>query len=141
MPVVHQAEGRRLGVRAVAAGQRLGVDLGERALAKLAPQPGRAVEDGVGAALGMGDHHAEAAVAQLGGRQVEVLADALEGRLDQQPAAVRRALGDRLQLELGEAPDHVVAELAAAAHADRDALGVDRGLKLLHALAERRARR
>ena len=49
-------------------------------------RPGGAVQERVGAALGVGDQHAEAAVAKLVGGGVKVVVDRLEGRLHQQPA-------------------------------------------------------
>ena len=84
----------------------------------------------------MSDHHAEAAVAQLLGGGVEVFAHGLEGCLHQQPASPWRALGDRLEVLLGQPSDHVVAKLPAAAQEDRQTRRVDRRLQLADAVAE-----
>jgi len=61
----------------------------------------------------VGDEDAEAPVAQLRGGGVEALVDRLERRLQEHPARVQRALGDRLQLALRQARDHLVPQLPA----------------------------
>jgi hypothetical protein len=96
--LVDQAPRGRPGILAVLAGQRLGVDLRQGYGLELAAQPFRPVEGGVGAALGMGDEHAEAALAKLSRGGVKVGAKALEGSLHQEPAAPRRPLSEQLQL-------------------------------------------
>ena len=130
--VGEQVPGGGLDLVAVGADERHRVELGERAGGQLAAQAGAVVEQRVGAALGVGDQHAEAAGAQLAGGGMEVVADALEGRLDQQPAGAGRAVGDRLQLVLAEPADHVVSELAAAVQLERDPLGGEACAQLGH---------
>ena len=71
-------------------------------------------------------------VARGGG--VEVVPDALEGPTSSQRS--RRALGDSGQLVLAQAPDHLVAELAARMHRQRDAFGREDGADLPQALVQ-----
>ena len=131
--VGEQLPGGAARLLAVAAGQRERVQLGERARLQLVAQPGRGVQAGVGAALGVRDEHAEAALAQLGRRLVEVGVDAVERRLDQHPAPAGRTVREQLQLALAQPGDHVVPELAAAAHLERDRGGGERRAHLQHA--------
>jgi len=134
--VAYQREGGLACIRPVRARDRLGVHLGERALAQLMTQAEGVVERGVGAALGMGHENAEAPVAQLAGGGVEGLGDRVEGRLDQQPAGARGALGQGVELGLGETPHHVVSQLASLVQLDSDALRAGRGPQLGNPLAK-----
>ncbi len=70
----------------MAAEERGGGDLRQRPALHLALQAGGAVEDDVGAALGVPEQDPEAARPQLVGGGVEVVFDSLERRLQQQPA-------------------------------------------------------
>jgi len=72
--------------------------------------------------------HSEPAVAELVGGRVEGVVDGRERGLDQQPAPVGRALCNRVQLRLGQPPDHVVPELAAGVQTDVEPSGTGRAL-------------
>ena len=115
---------------------RLRVHLRERSLRDLAPQPAAREQRRVGAALGVGDHDAEAPVAKLIRRRVEVVAHALERRLEQEPASGGRSLCNRFQLALGEPADHVVPELGSRQKRDGDAGGGCRRPQLVDSLGE-----
>ena len=97
---------------------------------ELAAQPGEAAERRVGAALGVREEHAEAALAQLGGGGVEGLADRAGTGSPPAASARRAGPGRGVELALAEPSDHVVAQLAAAAHLERDAGGGQRGAQL-----------
>jgi len=132
----YQLEGRPPRRQAVLAGDRLRVDLTHRAPPQLTTQPRGAVEDRVGASLGMRDHNAEATVAQLVSGGVKVPVDRLEGGLDQEPARMRRALGDGVELSLRESADHVVAQFAPAEQADGKTGLLDGRLQLADPLGQ-----
>ena len=61
----------------------------------------------------MGDHRAEAARRERGAVGDELVVEAAERRLDEQPAAALRALGDEFELGVGEAARVARVELAA----------------------------
>ena len=115
-PLLGELYGGAPGLEAVVSGERLRVELAQRAGGQLAPEALSIVEDGVGAALGVGDENTEAAGAQLRRRGVELVVDLLERRFHQQPAAAAGALGQQFELGLPEASDHLVPDLAAADH-------------------------
>jgi len=58
--------------------------------------------------------------------------DAVERRLDQQPAEARRSLREQLQLALTQRAHQLVAQLSAAPHLQRDAGGRQRAAELEH---------
>src|SRR3954468_18637096 len=89
----------------------------------------------------MGDHDAEAAIAKLVGGRAEILAEARERGLYEQPAATWGSLRDQLELRLAETADHVVAQLATAEDLDLDPLTGQPVLDLAHALGQLLARR
>ena len=89
-----------LGVVAVLPGDRLRVDLRERARRQLASEPGRAIEHSVRAALWVGHEHAEAAVAKLVRRGVEAIVDAANGASTSSQRRGGGPLGHQLQLGL-----------------------------------------
>src|SRR5438270_13881100 len=66
--------------------------------------------------LRMRDDYREAAVAKLIGGCGEVIVQRPERRLDEQPPATGRPVGDAVELRLTQPPDHFVAELGAAAN-------------------------
>jgi len=118
----------------VGADDRLGVDLRQGACRQLAPQARRSTQGRVGAALGVRHHHREAAVAQLVGGGVEVVAQRVEGSLHQLPARPMRTLRDHLELGLREASHHLVTQFAARAQVYFDAGGRQNGAQLANAL-------
>src|ERR671917_71718 len=73
-----------------------------------------------GASLGVGDEHAEAVRTELRRGGVEVLADAVEGSLHEEPARPGRALGEEVELVRRQVEGHLVAELTAADDGERD---------------------
>jgi len=123
-----------VGIGTVGAADRLGVHLSQRTRCKFAAQAGRSVQRGIGAPLGVGHHHREAAIAQLVRGRVKGLPDHLERGLDEQPARAVRALCDRIELGLGETADHVVAELGSRAQLDGHARCDEGAPELAHAV-------
>ena len=118
---------------AVEADDRRGADLRDGAELELAPQRAHVVVEQGRAPLGVGEHDAEAAGAQLVGAAVERADGAVERRLEQDPAGVRRAVRDRLQLRVGQLPDAPRRDLAAGLHLELDAGGAQRRVDLRHA--------
>ena len=85
----------------------------------------------------MGDHDREAAIAQLvGGLGVGGI-DPVQRRLQQQPLAARRAVGNRFELALQEPRDHLLGELAAASDVDPDPPGQQLRRDLAYPLGQR----
>ena len=84
----------------------------------------------------MRDHHGEAAVAKLVGGCGEVAVERQEGRLDEQPPATGRPVRDAVELRLAQPPDHVVAELGAAANREPDPLAREPLSQLAHAVGQ-----
>jgi hypothetical protein len=74
----------------------------------------------------VGEQHAEAAPAQLLGAVDERVVDALERHLVEHPPRARAAVGDHLELGVGEHGDRLGLELAADLDAQVDALGGQR---------------
>ena len=133
-----QGERAPAGLEPVAAGDRLRVQLCQRPAGKLPAQALGSAQDGVRAALGMGDHDAEPVITKLLGGGVEVLVHRLEGHLDQDPPCLRGTLGDRVHLAMGEPAHHVVPELASAKESHRHARGARCALQLPDPLPELR---
>src|SRR5918998_4052135 len=88
----------------------------------------------VGASLGVGDEHAEAVRTELRRCGVEVLADAVEGSLHEEPARPGRALGEEVELLVIEEEGHLVAELTAAGDGERNSGRGERRPHLVHAV-------
>jgi hypothetical protein len=130
-----QVSTRVAGGAPVTAEQRRRVHLEHRARREFAAQPAVVVEH-PRRALRMCEHRREAAVAQLVCGHGELLVDAAERRLDQEPAGAWRTVRDRVELALVEPPDHVGPELGADAQGDRDPRRVDMPLELAHALGQ-----
>jgi len=136
--LTQQGQPRRLGLGAVAAGQRPLVDLQQAAPPDLSSQRFAVAVEDARTALGVGDDHAEAPRPQLAGGGRELVAEAVERRFDQQPAAARRARRDRLELELTQPAHELVAELARAVNLDLEAGARQGAAKLLHQLGQDR---
>ena len=135
--LAQQPHGPRVGGRAVAAEQRGGVDLqqgaagGERAQAAV-----RAVDHG--GALRVGEQDAVAVLPQPLGGPHDVVVEARERALEQQPAAAVRALGDQLEVVGAEPQRVLVRELAAAVQPHADPALIERALRLLAELRQPR---
>jgi hypothetical protein len=107
---------------AVGARQRAHRHLRQAACRELLAQDATAAGQHPRGTLRVRQHHAEAACAQLG-RGVDQAVEAVEGRLEQQPAPAVRADRDLVELGLGQARDHLRVELATGNHRERDPLG------------------
>jgi AcrR family transcriptional regulator len=121
-----------LDVQPVVAEQRADVDLQQRAVLDQRPQPLMAA----GRAIGVREQQAVAELREPLGGGREVVVEAVERALEQEPVGVLGTLRDQVQLALGEEERVLVRELAAGMQADVQALGVDRALRDGAALGE-----
>jgi hypothetical protein len=86
-------------------------------------------------ALGVSDDHREATLAQLACGLGVALVEPVERSLQQQPAPLRRALRDQLELGLSQAPD-VERELSAGEHVDCNPRSAQASIELLHPIGD-----
>ena len=120
-PLGEQPARERLGLAAVAAGERPRVQLQHAPRGELVRERRLAFGDVAGGALRMGDDDRESAVSKLVGRRDEVGDEAVERALDEQPARAGRSERDRLELSLPKSCHHRVPELGPELELDVDA--------------------